>query len=557
MGKKRLFIVILITVAVLALLSKCWLSDKIIISFNSNAAKAVQYQVFYTEADGQKLNEKQSIAKNIAAGAQRVKIELPVPKIVKFRLDFGVAPGKVEISNLKLLGKNKIRLKDFNDFAFNSQIESKIIEKNKLTINSGQRDPFIIYKKELNFGSGLKIDWYILIILSTLSFLCAYKIVQYLAQFKLQELRSRIDIVFICCFFGLLYIPMSHMTNAEKSTQENRMLAKYPQIIRGGVLNDKFGEQFEKWYNDRFGGRSWLISLYTQLKYYIAPQSGNNKVLVGKDGWLFFKLDNGMANYANKVKLSPAQLKTGQKYLDDFNQWCQKNNKQFVYVIAPDKSKIYGEYYRLAKKMKPDNEGIGQQFNNYIKKNSRVKIVYFYDILFKNKAEGLLYYKNDTHWSMLGAYYGYQEVMKILAQTLDVSPFIVTSWIEKPRQRGDLSDMYSVMDKSVYAKTNYKIPNIKNKANCKVSAKYNNTRGLEECKNPLALSNYRVLILGDSFSDNMMEYYNQTFAKAVKHRKHQITKEDLQNIMSNYDIVVLENVERYTSKILTLQFPKD
>ena len=90
--------------------------------------------------------------------------------------------------------------------------------------------------------NNLNVDFYAFVIIATAYFLVTYKLLKYLSRFKIEQHHSRIDIVFLVSFFILLFVPMLHISDAEKSEQENRMLAKYTPLIdyRGGG-NIKFG----------------------------------------------------------------------------------------------------------------------------------------------------------------------------------------------------------------------------------------------------------------------------------------------------------------------------
>lgn len=86
--------------------------------------------------------------------------------------------------------------------------------------------------------NNLNVDFYAFVIIATAYFLVTYKLLKYLSRFKIEQHHSRIDIVFLVTFFILLFVPMLHISDAEKSEQENRMLAKYTPLIdyRGGQL---------------------------------------------------------------------------------------------------------------------------------------------------------------------------------------------------------------------------------------------------------------------------------------------------------------------------------
>jgi hypothetical protein len=153
---------------------------------------------------------------------------------------------------------------DLNKFkSFTKDVTSHEIIGSQLVIQSDQKDPYMIYSETLDLNPYLKIDWCILLILFCVYWFIFSKTVGYLAKFKIFENHSRIDIIFLALFFGLLFIPMMHISNAQKSDQENRMLAIKPNLIQsGGIIDNNFGSKFNDWFNDRFWGRDMAVYLF-------------------------------------------------------------------------------------------------------------------------------------------------------------------------------------------------------------------------------------------------------------------------------------------------------
>ncbi|MBQ8482113.1 MAG: hypothetical protein IJ532_06220 [Alphaproteobacteria bacterium] len=223
---------VLLTCVVLYFTSALWLSKNIVVSFNAKAEKDILYQVFYTAPENKVFREEYSVRQKIKSGISNVKIVIQVAKITGIRLDIGSNPGNVEISDLQIKGSRNIKL-NYNEFE-RKNIDRFEVKNGKLYLTSNQGDPYLPYKKELNLHAGHQIDWCRLIIISVLAFLLMYKFVQYLSKFKIEKQHSRIDIVMLAVFFVLLFVPMSHISDAEKSEQENRMLAKKPQLMIDG-----------------------------------------------------------------------------------------------------------------------------------------------------------------------------------------------------------------------------------------------------------------------------------------------------------------------------------
>lgn len=356
------------------------------------------------------------------------------------------------------------------------------------------------------------------------------------------------SIVFVVVFFVLAALPALHISQEKESVKENRMLAKYPMYFTGGHFNYEFGEQFDKWFNDRFFGRNELIYMYGKIvKNRKTNKSG---IIFGKDGWLFMRGDGSLENFQNSIVLTPEQMQQGLDYLVALDKWCRQHNKKFYYVIVPGKGSIYGEYFdENIKKINDDSHSVARQFIEYIHSHSNIKVFYLYDALIAAKPDGLLYYKRDTHWNLYGGYIGYQELMRKIAPENGLKPFDVYSWHEENHD-GDLYEMYIDMPRDL--DTLYKYPDI-TPIKCKEFKREEKTKYKTKiCDNSRGHKN--LFILHDSFERSMEPYILQTFNRTETVWKNYITNADLDNIKNNYDIVILENTERYTPQICTQKF---
>ena len=543
----------LLTIAVLWGSSLSWMSRHIVVSFISNSVKNIEYQIFYTEDKKQSFNSEQSVRKIVKSGTREVEIVLPVKKIVRFRFDFGHYPKKVTIERLKIRGNSSVR-PEFRDFSFN-HIEKHKIKGNKLIIETDSDDPFITYKKSLDLRARLQIDWCLFIVLSVFPFLLFYKLLQYLAEYKIIKNYSRVDIIFLALFFAMLFLPMLNISKSTASEQENRVLAPKPHLLHHNhKVNVQYGSAFERWYNDHFMGRREFIGLYRNVRMFLEPNGGNDRILVGKDGWLFFKPNNGFENFANKTQLSKTELKNGLAYLQNIDDWCKKHNKKFYYFIAPDKHRIYGENYRLIKKTRSDKFGLAEQFVKYIRKNSDIKVIYPREKLLEHKKDGLMYFKDDTHWSALGGYYGYLELMNEIGKDFKIAPIEVTSWQKKVVQHHG-SDLLKMLNKNNKEKVMYEIPQYSQKSKCSYKDKYHVKKlGEVICQN--TDNKFSIYILRDSFFNTIIPYLADSFKDVRMEWKNSLGKKDLVDIEQNYDILVLENVERFTPRIFKQKFTK-
>lgn len=361
--------------------------------------------------------------------------------------------------------------------------------------------------------------------------------------------KHLVDSVFVLIFAIILIIPMLRISDAKKSTRENRMLATFPQLIIDGEINQKYGTQFDAWFNDRFNCRKQMIRFYTHVKKFLSYQ--DDKVLRGKDGWLFYKGDKSLDNFQNKNLFLDDDLQRVAKYLADIDQWANKNGKNFYYVIAPDKNKIYGEYITTLKKVNPDTASRANQLISYLNENTNVKSIYLYDVLTENKDRDLLYYKHDTHWNHFGAYIGYREIVNHIAkQYPSIKPLTCSDGIKV----SGANDLVKMMDGSVAPDTTtYFSPKVSDNSVCEYNSPDKNDMKGFTCTNKT--KKLKAMVLRDSFTSNLVRYFNNTF-NTVKYKwSYDLTEQDLQNIKENYDIIILEQVERFVPNLLHMNFP--
>jgi len=225
-------------------------------------------------------------------------------------------PIHVNYRNLYIDGK-KIEMPTDNfwhDDPFISQV--KIKKGKPLEISFESKKPFPTIKEIIEHNNLNKYIQFSLFLIFIFAF---RKIIRYMAEFHYNN-HSRIDVLFLIIFFLLLFVPMSHISDAEKSEQENRMLAKKPQILVDGENN--YGVQFDAWFNDRFWGRDLLISLHSILNF-IIPRYVENKLAI--------KLPNDMIfNKAILKRLTnPIQHKMLEKISQNIAE-LQKFAKQII-----------------------------------------------------------------------------------------------------------------------------------------------------------------------------------------------------------------------------------
>ena len=552
--KKRTIITILLTIICIALSNKMWLIFKPIdVNFNISGNGKYKISALLNKNNDENFNKSKESHKTIDLSNINQNVSIDVyrskfPKRVKLVfLAKNNQKDSVYISKINLLN-GKINLNNSEFKTKNCELE---ILNDKIKIIPNEKKFELIYKTPLSIRCAIKFEFGIFLSILILSFLLFYKLTSYLADFKNIKNKSRIEIIFLTVFFVFLFIPMSHINNDKLSKQENRTLAKKPNLIqKSGEINYEFGKQFNEWFNDRFGVRNLFINTSIKINYYLTGYYQNNNVIVGQDGWLFGKRGNRIRVYQNLDYFTESELNQILDYLVTVDNFCKSNKKQFYFVIPPDKSRIYGEYYPtfIAKSTKLSR---AEQLVKYIKDNSNIDVLYLKEDLIKSKNKGLLYYKNDSHWSKLGSYVGYNIILDEMNKKNNIKP-VSPKKINYEKHAGDLqkslNNAIKYDDSQEYEtfefETNYDFSRIE-KENTKVENDNYNDVFISKCNDcsPKTLVVYR-----DSFGMGLLPYLSQTFKEVYYNlwKDYSVKKSDV----LNYDIVLLECVERYLPDLL-------
>lgn len=344
------------------------------------------------------------------------------------------------------------------------------------------------------------------------------------------------DRIFLIVFGILLFVPMLHINQAEFSKKEKRRLVVFPTLITENGINASYGKSFESCFDDRFFLRKQIIHLFDKYRYSLSSDE-NQKALIGKDDWAFYKGDNSVSNYQNATLLSQDELEKITANLNDIQNFAKQNNQRFVFLIGPDKNKAYGEFFsEKYKKQRPDSESRTVQLLNYLKLHSDVRAVYPLDVINAGKDKGLLYYKDDTHWNDLGAYLAYREMMRAIG----ISPAEVDFQLRIREGNGDIASMIR-LKKSVYSRIEYPTIATQTVGKCEDISKETNDKMTFLCTNPAGTG--KAIVFRDSFTTAVQPYLAATF-KETKLYWHYYIKDIAPSELKQYDVIILETVER-------------
>ena len=197
---------------------------------------------------------------------------------------------------------------------------------------------------------------------------------------------TRIKAILITTIFfvliGSAYIVWPIAKNfVDTENHEKRELASKPALTWTGLRD--FPQDYENYVNDNLPFRNQLIKTEKHVESATVSLQSTEKVLVGKDGWLYY-IDSAdgdpVASYKGRDVLTEEQLAGIKSNVEETAKNMKAEGRTFVIMIVPNKERMYPEYL-------PDSAGdpaeiyAAKQIYDYLKANTDVHIVYPYDAL--------------------------------------------------------------------------------------------------------------------------------------------------------------------------------
>lgn len=358
-------------------------------------------------------------------------------------------------------------------------------------------------------------------------------------------MKKKISVIVL--FIFILVFPMISWPIFAKidntKLEENREPTPFPKI------NNDFFLNFDDFFMDRIPIRNSVIKFTTNtdlkldmfyekilnlfdVEYYITK----NNVIYGQKDWLFYTGDNSIGYYRGNNLLSEDELKKYVMRAEKVKNYFESKGKKFVIFIAPNKEQIYHEY--MPKGIKVVNEIKRMDVvKTYFEQNSKVNLIYPKQVLLDAKTnDNRLYYKWDTHWNQLGAYYGVCELLKSIGE--EVTPTEFTSQVVVGNK--DLQNMLAID----FGEHLEYFCDYRKDINYEIFGDY--YYSTTKSNNP---NNKKLLFICDSFKTLMLNYLPKDFTYTTfAHRSIVRNSFDLTEI-NNSDIIAIEAVERFDYEV--------
>ena len=212
--------------------------------------------------------------------------------------------------------------------------------------------------------------------------------------------KKNISNIFVAVFLTLcLSLSVGTVIFGPSGAAANERLTEFPQLTaEDGTPNWEFLPQFQRYMGDRFFLRQKLITLDRRMSNLLGV-SGEDSVIAGKDGWLFFT--QTLDDYTGVNPMTSRELFSAASNVALMEEYCRRAGKEFTFILAPNKNSLYGEFmpdYGVVAK-KTD----AQRFHELLSA-LRVPYVDLYEAF--EAVEEPLYFAHDSHWNSRGAALG-------------------------------------------------------------------------------------------------------------------------------------------------------
>lgn len=227
---------------------------------------------------------------------------------------------------------------------------------------------------------------------------------------------------------------------------ENRSLADWPSGRPGA---DWFA-RIDAAVSDRYRGRNALIALQHAIVVDALGSSPVPNVLLGRDGWLFFRGEDGHALDVHVRGTRPfpdAQVDALAVELERRRRFLAGQGIGYVVAIVPDKSTIYAEHLPAWMKRMSGPTPLERAMAR-LALYPDLRVVDLATPLKAGKATEQVYYRTDSHWNYLGATIAYHAIMNAVREAVGPDKLPSIAPVERPPYvpgvdvyRGDLARM--------------------------------------------------------------------------------------------------------------------
>ena len=353
-------------------------------------------------------------------------------------------------------------------------------------------------------------------------------------------MKKPFALIFVLAFLAVLALPgVAYFAGYEAENLENRPLAREAQLVSRDGLNLSFPEDFDSWWEDHFGMREQMVTAFHAATMAVFRDTLNKKVVVGEGTYLFYA--ETMNDYLGLGLLNDEQIQKAAAVIRLQQEYCASMGMRFVFMIAPNKNTVYPEY--MPARYAPTGEPGNRERLYAVLDAQGVITIDLAALLISHKAEGELYYEQDTHWNQRGALLAYKAILAGVAEGFSYEDYADAQGMERYGYRGDLHNFVLPAAGGRLKDVDYGMDEAKAYA---VDEGANPARDMNFGTTSTANS-LRLLMFRDSFGEALIPFVSNNVGRAV------YSQEFPYNYVfagEGFDAVAIELVERNIPNLL-------
>lgn len=225
--------------------------------------------------------------------------------------------------------------------------------------------------------------------------------------------------------------------------EERRGLAPPPKTPGSWAEVLAWPAAFEKYYNDHFGFRRFLIRGFGAIKVLVLRSSpfeatGESRliedaprgetdlermyppVVLGRDGWMFYG-EYMMADFRGLVGMQYPEMLQWEKHIEDRQDWLSRRGIAYLFVAVPDKQTVYPEYVPEHIARYRDRTRL-DRLMTHLARRPDLHILDLRPVLMEARKHHQIYWRTDTHWNDRGCMAAYNAIMDRLEALLPGVP---------------------------------------------------------------------------------------------------------------------------------------
>ncbi len=350
---------------------------------------------------------------------------------------------------------------------------------------------------------------------------------------------------FLICI-GVPPVVMGFKWGQPINLEENRTAAPLPQWPRHLQEIKNFCTQSENYINDHFGFRSYLVKMSRAFILSVLKTSTSSSVMIGQEGWLFFRGDKSIESYRNIEPLDSKKIEAWKTFFNNFKERAAGLGMHLVILIPPASTTIYPQY--LPSYVNKIGKTSALQTIHQILKDLDLRFADPAPLLIEQSKHQPVFFKSDTHWNSLGAYFGYTALLHKIQEAypdLTILPFSSYELTDGPLTNCNVGNC----DLAVMLgwPAHYAQQLIELKSRRKSYAKLNKAEGafqgsILEYTNDKSAP-YKLLAYRDSFFTHLIPFVSEQFSESIYIWRRDISWKLIAEYKPN--IIVFEIAERF------------